>query len=95
MISENQTQSVEVPTVEKKNGAPKRNYKKKEPKTVETVAIVAKAKPKREKKQPSALSKPSEHTSDVDEEYTKIKNLIDSNPDVAQDIQNIIKKYIK
>ena len=44
MISETQTQSVEVPTVEKKNGVPKRekNYKKKEPKTVKTVAIVAK-----------------------------------------------------
>ena len=103
MISE--TQSVEVPTVEKK----KRNYKKKETKAVSTVAIVAKAKrssfrevdkvaqakPKREKKQPTAQSEPTGHTSDVDEEYTKIKNLIESDPNVAQDIQNILKKYIK
>ena len=55
MISETQTQSVEVPTVEKK----KRNYKKKEPKAVETQietpaeteskAVVSNPKPKRGK----------------------------------------------
>ena len=53
MISENQNPS-EVPTVEKKTGATKRNYKKKEPKTVEAVAVISKPKakprPKREKK---------------------------------------------
>ena len=51
MISEPQTQNVEVPAVEKKNGAPKRNYKKKEPKAVETPVAKPKAQPKREKKQ--------------------------------------------
>ena len=109
MISETQTQSVEVPTVEEKNGAPKRNYKKKEPKAVETVAIVAKAKrssfreadkvaqakPKREKKQPTAQSEPTGHTSDVDEEYTKIKNLIESDPSIAEEFQSIINKHLK
>ena len=104
MISETQTQSVEVPTVEKKNGAPKRNYKKKEPKAVETVAIVAKAKrssfreadkvaqakPKREKKQ-------SIEQNDVSEEidYEKVKHLIDNNPSIAEEFQSIINKHLK
>ena len=90
MISENQNQSVEVPTVEKK----KRNYTKKETKAAEAVAIVAnpkaKIRPTREKKQ--AIEQ-----NDVSEEidYEKVKTLIDNNPSIAEEFQSIINKHLK
>ena len=93
MISETQIQS-DVLTAEKKTGATKRNYKKKEPKTVETDVVISKPKPrpKREKKQP--LETPQ---NDVGEEtdYKKIAYLINTNPDIAEEFQNIIKKTPK
>ena len=101
MNSENQNKS-EVLTVEKK----KRNYKKKEPKVVETpveteteaVAIVAKPtpkptpKPKREKKQLVELPQ-NDSTKEMD--YQSVKNMIDNNPSIAEEFQNIIKKHMK
>ena len=93
MISENQNQS-DVLTAEKKTGATKRNYKKKEPKTVETDVVISKPKPrpKREKKQ--SIETPQ---NDVSEEidYEKVKNLIETNPSIAEEFQSIIKKHLK
>lgn len=102
MISESETKdkSVEVktPIVEKK----KRNYKKKD--AVETQVIsntnstsetpISKQKAKQKPKQKLETHSASEKSED-EEEYKKIKNLIDSNPDVAKEIQNILIKYIK
>ena len=81
MNSENQNQCVDL-TAEKKTGAPKRNYKKNEPKTVETDVVISKPnpRPKKEKnKQP--IETPQ---NDVNEEmdYKNIAHLIDTNPDV-------------
>ena len=92
MISETQTQSVEVPTVEKKNGAPKRNYKKKEPKAVETVAIVAKSRQKRDKKQSIQTPKNDDN---AESEYNKFVKLIETNPSIAEEFQSIINKHLK
>ena len=93
MNSENQNQCVDL-TAEKKTGAPKRNYKKNEPKTVETDVVISKPKPrpKKEKQQPIETLQ-----NDVGEEtdYKKIAYLIDTNPDVAEEFQNIIKKTPK
>ena len=89
MISENQNQSVEVPIVEKKTGAPKRNYNKKEKPEVKPKP---KARPKREKKQ--SIETPQ---NDVSEEidYEKVKHLIETNPSIAEEFQSIIKKHLK
>ena len=96
MISETQTQSVEVPTVEKKNGAPKRNHKKKEPKAVETVAIVANPKAttrqKRDKKQSIQTPKNDDN---AESEYNKFVKLIETNPSIAEEFQSIINKHLK
>ena len=98
MISETKTQSDDVPTVEKKKGAPKRNYNKKEPKTVETEAVISKPKakprprPTREKKQPVETQ---QNDDDEETNYKKLVNLIETNPSVAEEFQNIIKKHLK
>ena len=83
MISE--TQSVEVPTVEKK----KRNYKKKETKAVEAPVAKPKAKPTRAKKQEMLPDANAEN------EYNKFVKLIETNPSIAEEFQTIIKKHLK
>ena len=93
MNSENQNQCDDI-TAEKKTGATKRNYKKKEPKTVETDVVISKPKPRPKKEKTQPIETPQ---NDVDEEmdYKKIAHLIDTNPDVAEEFQNIIKKHLK
>ena len=109
MISENQNKS-EILTVEKK----KRNYKKKEPKVVETQtetpvevkveAVVAKPKPrtlalasacKRPKREKKQLVESPQNNADKEMDYQSVKNLIDTNPSIAEEFQNIIKKHMK
>ena len=102
MISENKNQNVEVSTVEKK----KRNYKKKEAveapikppvetkiePPIEAKTAVAKAKPNRSKKQP--IETP-QNDGGTEMDFEKISNLIDTNPSIAEEFQNILKKHLK
>ena len=95
MISENKNQNVEVSTVEKK----KRNYKKKdtvdapiEKQEVTQVEKKPKAKPNRSKKQP--IETP-QNDGGTEMDFEKISNLIDTNPSIAEEFQNILKKHLK